>query len=128
MVTHSRSSPRRLGQRGALITELVIAISIVACAVLPLALAFLGEQKLCRAYYYRGVAMQVVDGEIEVLRAGLWRALPPGTHEYTPKAEAARRLPKGTFQLTIASNRIHLAWAPEKPDRGGPVTREVPIP
>ena len=114
-------------QRGALMTELVIAISIVALAVLPLALGFLDEQKLCRAYYYRAVAMEIVDGEMEVLAAGEWRAFPIGTHRYQPLGTAVTNLPAGRFELTIAGQAIRLAWLPARRDVGGEVVREVKV-
>jgi len=111
-----------------LTTELIIAISMVSIAVLPIGLGLLGEQKLCRAYYHRAVAMEIVDGELEVLAAGEWQAFPQGTQRYAPRAEAARHLPRGRFELGINGRHVRLAWHPERPDRGGAVVREVTLP
>src|SRR5450759_1661646 len=49
--------PRRRNERGVLLTELVIAIALLAMVVLPLAFGFSKEQKLCRAYYFQAIAM-----------------------------------------------------------------------
>jgi hypothetical protein len=111
-----------------LTTELVIAISIVALTVLPLALGFLNEQKLCRAYYYRALALEIVDGEMEVLAAGEWRAFQAGTHPFQPLAAAVTNLPPGRFELTISNQVIRLAWLPARRDVGGKVVREVSVP
>jgi hypothetical protein len=61
-------------RRGALVTEAVIALGILAVTLIPLAFAFMQEIKLCRAYYYKAVALEIIDGEMEVLAAGEWRA------------------------------------------------------
>lgn len=65
MVTRSSTRRTALARRGALMTELIVALSIVIFTIFPLALAFLNEQKLCRAYYYRALALEIVDGEME---------------------------------------------------------------
>jgi len=124
MVTQKQCRPQA---RGALMIELLIAIAILMLAVLPLALSFLGEQKLARAYYHRAVAMEIVDGEMEALAAGYWRSFQPGVHGYSPRAESALQLPPGRFELTVAEGRLRLAWLPGRPGFGGPVTREVKI-
>jgi len=108
-------------------TELVIAISIVGLTILPLALGFLSEQKLCRAYYYRALAMEIVDGEMEVLAAGEWRAFEAGTRAFQPKTAAVTNLPPGRFELTISNEAVRLAWLPARRDVGGPVVREVSL-
>lgn len=115
-------------QRGMLTTELVVAISIVALTVFPLALAFLNEQKLCRAYFHRAVAMEIVDGEMEALVAGDWRSFARGTHPYTPKANAVAALPPGRFELTVNDRVVRLEWTPARRDQGGRVVREVKLP
>lgn len=127
MVIASSTQRANWGQRGALMTELVIAMSIVALAILPLALSFLSEQKLCRAYYYRALAMEIVDGEMEVLAAGEWRAFQTGTHRYQPLARAVTNLPAGRFELTVANRVMRLAWLPARRDVGGEVVREVNV-
>ncbi|MBM3882015.1 MAG: hypothetical protein FJ387_20225 [Verrucomicrobia bacterium] len=114
------------GRRRASITaEMIFALSILAVAVVPLSFSFLREQKLCRAYYQRAVALEVVDGEMEVLVAGEWQTFALGTHVYTPKAEAIGSLPAGTFTLTVAPDRLRLVWEPEAEHQGGRVEREV---
>ena len=127
MVTHSSSRGRALMRRGALMTELVVAISIVVVALFPLALAFLNEQKLCRAYYYRALALEIVDGEMEVLAAGEWRAFETGVHAYQPLAPAATNLPPGRFELTVSDGAVRLVWQPGRRDTGGRVVREVKV-
>lgn len=127
MVTRSSRRGARHGRRGSLMTELLFAVSILLLAFFPLALAFLNEQKLCRAYYYRALAMEIVDGEMEVLVAGEWRALPPGVQAYQPLANARTNLPPGRFELTLGNNALRLAWTPTRHDLGGPVVREVKV-
>lgn len=112
---------------GSLTIELLIAVTILMLAIFPLSLSFLGEQKLARALYYRAVAMEIVDGEMEVLTAGYWREFQPGVHVYTPKAESVAGLSAGRFELRLDAEYVQLAWLPTKPDSGGPVIRRCRI-
>jgi hypothetical protein len=115
-------------QRGNLTSELLIAMGLLVMCVLPLSYSFLREHKLCRAYYCRAVAMELVDGEMETLMAGEWRAFAPGTYPYPVRGKAAANLPPGKFMLIVTKERVRLEWLPEDRDRGGKVVREVTIP
>ena len=119
--------PKRRRQQGALITELMIAMSILVAIMIPFSYSFLKEQELCRIYYYRAIAMEIIDGEMEVLTAGEWRAYSPGVHAYPVKATAAANLPPGRFTLTIQAQRLRLEWRPAGKDKGGLTWREAAI-
>jgi hypothetical protein len=124
----SRDNARRGRQQGSLSADLVAALTILVLAALPMAFAFEQETRLCRAAYHRAVAMEIVDGEMEILAAGEWRAIPDGEHPYPVKAAAARNLPPGCFILTRQERALKLEWKPSKRRMGGPVTREVRLP
>ncbi|MCB1128904.1 MAG: hypothetical protein KDM81_20570 [Verrucomicrobiae bacterium] len=109
-------------------TELVVALSIVAIVLLPLSLSVMIEQRLLLSERCRAVAMTIVDGEMEVLKAGAWRELEPGTHSYVPQAASAGTLPKGAFTTTLTNGVLRLEWIPQQHHRGGPVLREVTLP
>jgi hypothetical protein len=113
---------------GFLTTELVVAMAILVLAMIPLSYAVLHERQLGRALYYRSVAMEIVDGEMELLRAGEWRAFGEGSRPYDVVAESARNLPAGRFLLTREGKRLRLEWLPDKRGRGGRVSREVTLP
>jgi hypothetical protein len=104
--------------------ELAIAISIVVLAILPLGYSWMSDQKLARVYYYRAVAMEIVDGELEVLAAGAWRTLPEGTRAYTPRAGAVKSLPPGKFVFSRTAGKLRLEWAPDGKNGGGKIVRE----
>ena len=114
-------------RRGALITEVVIAMGLLTFAMLPLAFSIVREQKLTRAYFNRAIVMEIVDGEMGALMAGEWRAFMPGAQTYPVRAEAARSLPPGKFLLTLDSDRVRLEWSPEKSGKGGKVVREARV-
>ena len=114
-------------QRGALMTELLVAMALLAGALLPLAYSITSEKRLARATYQRAVAMEIVDGEMETLVAGEWRAFKPGAQEYPIHALAATNLPPGRFLLTLAPGKVRLQWQPEVKDHGGGVTREAVV-
>jgi len=80
--------------RGWATTDLIMAVAIFAIALLPLAFSIMSEVRLCRAYYYRAVAMEIVDGEMEVLAAGEHRRFQPGVHPYTTRAGAGSQPPR----------------------------------
>ena len=113
---------------GFLSIELAVAMAILAATLIPMSYAFLHERQLSRACYYRAVAMEIVDGEIELLRAGEWRAFAEGSNSYSTRAESARNLPPGRFVLTREGKRLRLEWLPEKRKKGGRVSREVTLP
>jgi hypothetical protein len=118
----------RADQRGALATECIIALAILVTTAIPLSLAFLDEMKVCRAYYYHAAAMELIDGEMEVLLAGEKTQFGPGEHDYQPRGRAVTNLPSGKFKLTVLSDRLRLDWAPTVRNHTGKVSREVRTP
>jgi type II secretory pathway pseudopilin PulG len=129
MVTHptpEQPLPLAPDSRGGwLMIELLVAISLLAVALLPFAYSFAAEKKLARTQYQKALAMEIVDGEMEILAAGEWREYRPGTHPYKTTAAAATNLPPGHFTLTVAPDRLTLQWTPSTKTHGGPVTREA---
>ena len=114
-------------RRGSLMVELLAAMAIVAGALLPLAYSIASERRLTRSLYQRAVAIEIVDGEIETLAAGEWRAFAPGVHEYRVQAAAATNLPPGRFLLNLQPRKVRLEWRPAVKQHGGPVVREVSV-
>jgi hypothetical protein len=115
--------------RGALTTELIVAMALLAAAVLPIAYSFASEKRYARAAYQHAVAMELVDGETEILRAGTWRRFHRGVQDYSISAGAAVNLPPGRFLLTLRTNAFTLEWRPDTKKQGvAPVSREVNLP
>ena len=107
--------------------DLVIGMAILMIAFMPLAYSFVHERQLLRAETSRAVAVEIVDGEIEVLAAGAWRDYPDGQQIYAVHAQAAVSLPAGHFQLTRTGNHLRLEWKSDKPHGIGMVVREITI-
>jgi len=118
---------QHLKQRGIVMAELVMAMAILMIALLPLAFSVNSDARLFRATYQRAVAMEIVDGEMEILAAGAWRNFPEGAHPYTVHAKAAANLPAGQFQLTRTGQHLRLEWSSTKKQGIGPVVREVTV-
>jgi len=114
-------------QRGFMMTEMVMAMAILFIAMLPLAYSAKSDARLFRATYQRAVAMEIVDGEMEILAAGAWRNFPEGTHPYAVQTRAAANLPAGQFQLTRTGQHLRLEWSSAKKHGIGPVVREVTV-
>ena len=112
-------------ESGSMMIEMMTALAILVAILLPLGLSFVDEQHVCRVYYWRAVAMETVDGEMEVLAAGEWHAFPEGTAAYAVHAESAKYLPPGRFTLTVRGPRLRLEWRPERSRFGAPVAREA---
>jgi hypothetical protein len=125
MVTRSPELSSR--RRGWLMVDLLAAIALLAAALLPLAYSIATERRLARADYQRAVVMEIVDGEMEVLAAGGWRAFPNGMCDYHATGGAITNLPPGRFILTRSENQIRLEWVPAVKMHGGAVRREVTI-
>lgn len=107
--------------------ELLVAMAMLVGSLLPLAYSIVAEHRFARACYQRAVAAEIVDGELEVLAAGEWRAFARGTHEYAAHAAAATNLPPGKLLLTIEPGTLRLEWLPAVKQHGGPVIREVKV-
>ena len=105
----------------------MVGLAILALAILPFAYSFAHERQALRAEYYRSVAMEIVDGEMEILAAGDWKNFPDGLQAYVVHAQAAAQLPPGRFQLTKTKNRLRLEWTPDERKGIGAVVREVTI-
>jgi hypothetical protein len=114
-------------EHGALTTELLVAMALLTFALLPLAYSFTAEKRLARSYYQRAVAMEMVDGEIEVLIAGEWRSYSSGVHDYSVHSAALTNLPPGKFRLEVGKEKVRLEWLPTIPMQGGSVMREARI-
>lgn len=129
MITHSTfhrtAWSRRRCESGSMMVDLIAAMAILAVAVLPLAFSFAKEFQLVRSSYYRVLAMEIVDGEMEILAAGEWRAFADGQSVYAVRTPTATNLPPGGFQLTKSGNRLRLEWQPEQRKGVGAVVREV---
>lgn len=125
MVIVSQRVKRSHGRRGTWTLELIVAMGILTFVMIPIGFSFAHEMKLTRAYYYRAVLMETIDGELEVLRAGEWKAFERGTQPYAIDAQRTRQLPAGAFTLTVDESRLRLEWVPSKRAHGGPVWREV---
>lgn len=122
MVIHLHN--QRTKTRGWLMSELMVALSILMVVLLPVAYSFHREHLVIRSDYTRAIAMEIVDGEMEVLMAGEWRNFKAGTQPYTVNAQSATNLPPGQFTLTLTTNKVRLEWHPDLKDYGGPVIRE----
>ena len=114
-------------KRGFLMTDLVVGMAILTLAIMPLAFSFAHERQLLRAEYFRAVAVEIVDGEMEVLAAGEWQNFPDGSQVYTVHANAAAHLPPGHFQLTKTGHHLRLEWLSDKRQGIGAVVREITI-
>ena len=112
-------------QSAFLMVELLVAMALVVAVLLPFAYSFAAERRIALASYQRAVAMEIVDGEMEILAAGEWRDFPPGSNDYHIHAGAATNLPPGRFTLTVQPGKVRLHWQPALKDHGGAVTREA---
>jgi len=107
--------------------EFLVAMALVIGALLPLAYSFGKEKRLLRALYQRAIAMEIVDGEFELLVAGGWKAFTDGVSEYPVHIAAATNLPPGHFVLTMTRKKLKLEWVPVARQHGGSVVREATI-
>jgi hypothetical protein len=115
-------------RRAAFLTaEIMIAIALLSAVLLPISYSFNQEMKVARSAYYQAVAMELVDGEMELLRAGEWKSFPEGSHEYKIRALAITNLPPGHFTFTRQNETLRLEWTPLKKGKGGNVMREAKI-
>lgn len=125
MVNSSRATFRTGRSRGSILIEAAVAVSILTAIVIPLGFLMNQERAACRSAYYHAIAMEIVDGEIEILAAGEWREFKYGAQDYSVTSRSAANLPPGRFVLTIDGKRLSLEWIPSRTMNGGRVAREV---
>lgn len=104
--------------------DLAVGMALLLFAVLPITYGIWSDRTALRATYQHALAMEITDGEFEILAAGGWRAFPEGVTPYTVKAASATNLPPGQFILTRQGNHLRLAWASTKKSGVAPVVRE----
>ena len=126
MVIQFQSALQRR-QAAFLTAEIMIAIALMSAALLPLSYSFNQERRVARSTYYQAIAMELVDGEMEVLLAGEWKSLPEGVSEYSVHASAVTNLPPGRFTLTRHERTLRLEWVPTKRGNGGSIMREARV-
>ena len=114
-------------KRAALMTELLVALGLLTTTVLPIAYSIAYEKQFARVCYERAVAMEILDGEMEILLAGEWKSFPAGTHDYSVHANSAANLPAGKFLLTVHPGQVRLEWRPDEKDHGGRLAREASV-
>jgi hypothetical protein len=114
-------------RHGFLMVDVMIGLAILTIAVFPLGFSFVRQRQVLRIEYYRCVANEIVDGEMEILAAGDWENFPDGAQSYTVHANAAAKLPQGHFQLTKTGNHLRLEWTPDKRQGIGAVVREITV-
>jgi hypothetical protein len=110
-----------------LMMDLTVAMAILVIAILPLGYSLMADARHLRVNYQRAVAMEIVDGEMEILAAGAWRSVPEGATSYPIHAAAAANLPPGRFQLTRTGNHLQLEWKPDEHQGVGTIVREVTV-
>ena len=107
--------------------DMAVALGLLLLVALPLAWSFSHEQQLARLYYWQAISMEIIDGEMEILRAGEWRRWEPGTHPYPVTAFSAANLPPGQFALTRGNNFVRLEWIPARRHSGSRMMREAKL-
>jgi hypothetical protein len=120
-------SEKRRHTRGFLEVDMLVGLAILSLAVLPLGYSFVRERQMLKVEYCRSVAMEIVDGEMEILAAGAGRDLPDGSQNYSVHAGAAASLPPGHFQLTKNGSHLRLEWNADRKQGIGAIAREVTL-
>ena len=114
-------------QRGMLEVDMTIALVLLFLAVMPLAHSFVSDTKAIRISYERTVAMELLDGEMEILMAGGWRNHPQGTNEIKLRGNATVNLTTDRALLILQPGHIRLEWRPSnRPSTG--IIREANLP
>ena len=107
--------------------DVAVAITVLALVFIPLSVSSSGDLDLARRHYFEAVALQLIDGEMDVLLAGERRKYTTGEHRITPVGEAVQNLPEGEFVLTVHDQKLTLAWVPTKRAKWGRVERVVEL-
>ena len=107
--------------------DVAIALTVLALVFIPLSVSSSGGLDLARRHYFEAVALQLIDGEMDVLLAGERRKYTTGEHRIKPVGDAVQNLPEGEFVLTVHDQKLTLAWVPTKRAKWGRVERVVEL-
>ena len=123
--------PNHRGQQGyltVLLAEMTVAVGLMAMVLIPLTVGFFKESKEMRDLYREAVAMEIVDGEMEILVAAGAEGISEGSQSYAINAAAATNLPPGKFTLTREEKTLRLEWQANEPLEHLRVNREILLP
>jgi hypothetical protein len=112
-------------ERGILQLDLIAGLALLTIAIVPLGYSFARERQMLKIEYHRGVIVELVDGEMEILAAGAARNLPDGTQQLSVQSRAVEQLPASHFQLTKTGNHLRLEWRADEKCGISPVVRET---
>ena len=107
---------------------MTVAVVLMAGVLIPLTVGFFKEAKQMRDLYREAVAMEIVDGEMEILAAGGAEGISAGSQPYAINAAAATNLPPGEFTLTREGKTLRLEWRANEPLEHLRVNREISLP
>ena len=118
----------RLARRRAFLQlDVAIALTVLALVFIPLSVSSSGDLDLARRHYFEAVALQLIDGEMDVLLAGERRKYTTGEHRIKPVGDAVQNLPESKFVLTVQDEKLTMAWVPTKRAKWGRVERVVQL-
>ncbi len=126
MVTAKQNRKKECGS--VLMAELMVAMMLLAVVLIPLTVGFLKGGKQMRDLYLESVAMELVDGEMEVLAASGADGIPSGSQPYLINAGAATNLPPGKFTLIREEKTLRLEWRANEPLEHLRVDRKISLP
>lgn len=128
MIARKPNRRRQQGYITVLLTEMTVAVGLMAVVLIPLTVGFFKEAKQMRNLYREAVAMEIVDGEMEILAAGGVEGISAGNQPYAINAAAATNLPPGKFTLTREGKTLRLEWRANEPLEHLRVDREILLP
>ena len=128
MIARKPNRRRQQGYITVLLTEMTVAVGLMAVVLIPLTVGFFKEAKQMRNLYREAVAMEIVDGEMEILAAGGVEGISAGNQPYAINAAAATNLPPGKFTLTREGKTLRLEWQANEPLEHLRVDREILLP
>ena len=128
MITRKPKHRRQQGYLTVLLAEMTVAVGLLAVVLIPLTVGFFKESKEMRDLYRKAVAMEIVDGEMEILVAGGAEGISAGSRSYAINAAAATNLPPGKFTLTREGKTLRLGWQANEPLEHLRVNREILLP
>ena len=128
MIARKPNRRRQQGYLTVLLAEMTVAVGLMAVVLIPLTVGFFKEAKQMRNLYREAVAMEIVDGEMEILAAGGVEGISAGNQPYAINAAAATNLPQGKFTLTREGKTLRLEWRANEPLEHLRVDREILLP
>jgi hypothetical protein len=93
--------------------EVLVTIFVISIALFSFTTIINKNMLMIRNSYINSILIEIIDGEIHIIKAGGWRNIKEGFQPYKVESNSYSNLPPGHFITEKKTNTIQLRWVNE---------------